>query len=574
MLRNSFLILSILCVSAMMLATQGAQTQAFPPVTDQMLANPSPDDWLMFSRTYDAQRYSPLKQITKENIGQLKLVFSTEMKTGTQESIPIVYRGVIYAATPGSGVQAIDGTNGKLIWEYKRPTGLTKTKGLAIYQDMIYYTAPEGVLVALDARDGKVRWEQKIGEAQHTSGPIVVEGKVIAGRACARTRESCFISANDARTGEAVWKFQNVPAPGEPGAESWGPGGPGDNMMASTWALMGSFDPVRRVLYWGIANPMPNTRMERHNGDPAGTAKTAPADLYSNSTVALDPSTGKLKWYYQHLPGDDWDQDYTNERVLFRTAINPDSRYVKWINPDVRKGEQHDVSVNVGEGGGIWALDRNTGQFLWANPFPYDNPNFLISDIEPKSGRVTINYDLVMKKPGDHHVICFWNTKSYWPMSYHPGTNSMYVPFNDNCLDMTARDGTKAEKRGGSMGPRAMADPNFFGGVAKINMSTGETTTLYNGKAPSNGATLSTAGGLVFWGDLDRHFFAFDAESGKILWQTTLDAPIQNSTVSYAINGKQYIAVLGGLGGLSSGLLRQAGLQPVQKNGLYVFALP
>src|SRR3954470_23507424 len=147
MLRNSFLILSILCVSAMMLATQGAQTPAFPPVTDQMLANPSPDDWLMFSRTYDAQRYSPLKQITKENAGQLKLVFSTEMKTGTQESIPIVYRGVIYAATPGSGVQAIDGTNGKLIWEYKRPTGMTKTKGLAIYQDMIYYTAPEGVLV-------------------------------------------------------------------------------------------------------------------------------------------------------------------------------------------------------------------------------------------------------------------------------------------------------------------------------------------------------------------------------------------------------------------------------------------
>ncbi len=575
MLRNSFLILSILCVSAMMLATQGAQTQAFPPVTDQMLANPSPDDWLMFSRTYDAQRYSPLKQITKENIGQLKLVFSTEMKTGTQESIPIVYRGVIYAATPGSGVQAIDGTNGKLIWEYKRPTGVTKTKGLAIYQDMIYYTAPEGVLVALDARDGKVRWEQKIGEAQHTSGPIVVEGKVIAGRACARTRESCFISANDARTGEAVWKFQNVPAPGEPGADSWGPGGPGDNMMASTWALMGSFDPVRRVLYWGIANPMPNTRMDRHNGDPAGTAKTAPADLYSNSTVALDPSTGKLKWYYQHLPGDDWDQDYTNERVLFRTAINPDSRYVKWINPDVRRGRATRCICQCRRrrrdlGPGSQRQDSFSGPILSRTIIP----NFLISDIEAKTGRVTINYDLVMKKPGDHHVICFWNTKSYWPMSYHPGTNSMYVPFNDNCLDMTAKDGTKAEQRGGSMGPRAMADPNFFGGVAKINMSTGEITTFYNGKAPSNGATLSTAGGLVFWGDLDRHFFAFDAESGKILWQTTLDAPIQNSTVSYAVNGKQYIAVLGGLGGLSSGLLRQAGLQPVQKNGLYVFALP
>jgi alcohol dehydrogenase (cytochrome c) len=574
MFKSSFVALSILGLMVMAAASPSAQKPDFVPVTDQMLANPSPDDWLMFSRTYDAQRYSPLKQITKDNVGQLKLVFSTEMKTGTQESIPIVYRGVIYVATPGSAIQAIDGTSGRLIWEYKRPTGMTKTKGLAIYQDMIYYTAPEGVIVALDARDGSVRWEQKVGEAQQTSGPIVVEGKVVSGRACARTRESCFIAANDARTGESVWKFQDIPAPGEPGSETWGPGGPGENMMASTWALMGSYDPIRKVIYWGIANPMPNTRMERHNGDPAGTAKTAPADLYSNSTVALDPATGKLKWYYQHLPGDDWDQDYTNERILFNTAVNPDAQYLKWINPAIRKGEKHDVSVNVGEGGGIWALDRNSGEFLWANPFPYDNPNFLISDIDVKTGRVTINYDLVMKKPGDHHVICFWNTKSYWPMSYNPNTNSLYVPFNDNCLDMTARDGTKGERRGGSMGPRAMADPSFFGGIEKVNMTTGQITNLFHTKAPSNGATLSTAGGLVFWGDLDRHLYAFDAESGKMLWQTQLDAPIQNSTITYAVNGKQYIAVLGGLGGLSSGLLRQAGLQPVQKDGLYVFALP
>lgn len=574
MLKSSFLILSVLGLMIVAVASQTAQTPAFVPVTEEMLANPSPNDWLMFSRTYDAQRYSPLKQITKDNVGQLKLVFSTEMKTGTQESIPIVYRGVIYTATAGSAIQAIDGTNGKLLWEYKRPTGMTKTKGLAIYQDMIYYTAPEGVIVALDARDGKVRWEQKIGEAQQTSGPIVVEGKVISGRACARTRESCFIAANDARTGESVWKFQDIPAPGEPGSETWGPGGPADNVMASTWALMGSYDPIRRVIYWGIANPMPNTRMERHNGDPEGTAKTAPADLYSNSTVALDPTTGKLKWYYQHLPGDDWDQDYTNERILFKTAVSPDPQYVKWINPGIKKGEQHDVSVNVGEGGGIWALDRNSGEFLWANPFPYDNPNFLISGIDVKTGRVTINYDLVMKKPGDHHVICFWNTKSYWPMSYNPTTNSLYVPFNDNCLDMTAKDGTKGERRSGSMGPRAMADPSFFGGIEKVNMTTGQITNLFHTKAPSNGATLSTAGGLVFWGDLDRHFYAFDAESGKMLWETQIDAPIQNSTITYAVNGKQYIAVLGGLGGLSSGLLRQAGLQPVQKDGLYVFALP
>ncbi len=573
-MRDVFLLISLVCLAIPAGMAQRGQINTFVPVTEQMLSNPSPDDWLMFSRTYDAQRYSPLKQINKQNVSQLQLAFMHEMATGTQESIPIVYRGVIYVVHPGSVIQAIDGTTGKSIWEYKRPNGNTKTKGLAIFQDLIFYTAPEGVLVALDARDGKVRWEQKIGEAQHTSGPIVVDGKVITGRACARTRESCFIAANDALTGKEVWKFQDIPAPGEPGADSWGPGGPGENMMASTWALMGSYDSVRKIIYWGIANPMPNTRMERHNGDPAAIPKTAPADLYSNSTVALDPATGKLKWYYQHLPGDDWDQDYTNERVLFRTAVNPDPKFVKWINPDVRKGELRDISVNVGEGGGMWALDRNTGQFLWATPFPYDNPTFLISDIDVKSGRTTINYDLVMKKPGDRHVICFWNTKSYWPMSYHPEKNSLYVPFNDNCLDMTARNGTAGERRSGSMGPRAAADPDKFGGIAKVNMSTGEKMWFYEGKAPSNGATLTTAGDLVFWGDLDRHFFAFDADTGKILWQTTLDAPIQNSTISYSVNGKQYIAVLGGLGGLSSGLLRQAGLQPVSKNGLYVFALP
>ena len=566
-------LLCLLITAATAVIAQRADSPTFVPVTEEILANPSSDDWLMFSRTYDAQRFSPLKQINKENVSRLQLAFSREMTTGTQESIPLVYRGVIYVAHPGAVVQAIDGTNGNLIWEYKRPSGMSRTKGLAVFEDLIFYTAPEGVLVALDAR-GQVRWEAKIGAAAHTSGPIVADGKVVTGRACARTRESCFIAANDARTGKEVWKFQTIPAPGEPGAESWGPGGPAENMMASTWALMGSYDPARKVIYWGIANPMPNTRMERHNGDPTAISKTAPADLYSNSTVALDPATGKLKWYYQHLPGDDWDQDYTNERILLRTAVNPDPKFVKWINPDIRKGEQRDITVNVGEGGGIWALDRNNGQFLWANPFPYDTPNFLISDIDVKTGRTTINWDLVMKKPGDRHTICFWNTKSYWPMSYNPVKNSLYVPFNDNCLDMTSRTPAAGERRAGAMGPRAAADPNKFGGIAKINMSTSEIKPFFDGRAPSNGATLSTAGDLVFWGDLDRHFYAFDADTGAILWQTTLEGPIQNSTITYGVNGKQYVAVLTGFGALSTGLLRQAGLQPVSKNGLYVFALP
>src|SRR5215471_13703205 len=212
-------------------------------------------------------------------------------------------------------------------------------------------------------------------------------------------------------------------------------------------------------------------------GNPEAIAKTAPSDLYSNSTVALNIETGKLSWYYQHLPGDDWDQDYTNERVLLRTKVNPDPRFVKWINPDVPRNQERDIVVNVGEGGGIFALDRTSGQFLWANPFPYDDPNFLISNIDVKTGRTTINWDVVLKQPGERHIICAYNTKSYWPMSYHPGKNSLYIPYVDNCLDMTAASPASGDKpaaperRSGVRRPGS--DPEKFGGLAKVNVTTG-----------------------------------------------------------------------------------------------------
>ena len=576
---------TIVAVLVLFLATtsqpfaQQPKPNDFVPVTDEILRNPSPNDWLMFSRTYDAQRFSPLTQINKQNVGQLRLAWTKEMASGgSQESIPLVYRGVIYAFSPAATIQALDGANGNLIWEYKR-AGSSKTKGLAIYEDMVYFTTPDGALVALDARDGKVRWETKIGEAAGTSGPIVVEGKVITGRACARTRESCFIAAHDARTGKEIWKFHTIPAKGEPGSESWGPDGPADNMMASTWGMMGSYDPARKLIYWGIANPMPNTRMARHAGNAEAISKTAPADLYTNSTVALDPNTGKLAWYFQHLPGDDWDQDYTNERVLLRAAVNPDPKSVKWINPDVPRNQQRNISMNVGEGGGLFALDRDTGQFLWATPFPYDTPEFLISNIDGKTGKTSINWDVVLKKPGEHHVICSYNTKSYWPMSYHPGKNSLYIPYVDNCLDMTAAapaaDGKPAagERRTGV--PRPGSDPEKFGGLAKVNVTTGEIQRIYEGRVPGVAATLATAGDVVFWGDLNRKFRAFDADSGKILWETTLGGPVSNSTITYSVNGKQYVAVLVGNGGLMAGLLREAGVEATPfTNGIYVFALP
>ena len=574
------LFFAALITLAALVTSAAAQVKNFLPVTSAMLLNPGPDDWLMYSRTYDAQRYSPLNQINKQNVGRLMQVWSNTLAAGTIEIIPIVHSGVMYVVVPSqengmgrTAVQALDATNGNLIWEYKRPTGgPSRSKSLGIFEDLILFAAPDSFIVALDARTGQVRWETK-SSGTLTSGTVVFGDKVLSGRGCSSGgRVDCYIAAHDAKTGKEVWRFFTAAGSDDPiGDTSWG-GTPEATRAASPWGLGGSYDPVRKMIYWGVANPTPYTRAARHNGNIEAIPKTAPADLYSNSTVALNMDTGKLSWYYQHLPGDDWDQDYTNERILLRTKVSPDSKFVKWINPDIPRNQERDVVVNVGEGGGLFVLDRTSGQFLWANPFPYDDPRFLISNIDVKTGKTTINWDVVLKQPGDRHVICAYNTKSYWPMSYHPGKNSLYVPYVDNCLDMTRADGNQPERRTGVRRPGS--DPEKFGGIAKINMATGEIQRIYEGRAPGNGATLATAGDLIFWGDLDQKFRAFDADTGKILWETTLGGPIQNSTITYRVNGKQYVAVLTGLGAITANLFQQAGINPQRNNAIHVFALP
>src|SRR5215813_41487 len=585
-----------------------AQVKDFVPVTDQLLLNPSPDGWLMFSRTYDAQRFSPLSQENKQNVSQLALAWSRGLGAGITETLPTVYKGVMYVNAPGGAVQALDATTGDLIWEYQRPApappegaggrgggagqgaggafSQARSKTLAIYDDMIYYTAPDSYVIAIDARTGKLRWESKVDTRGHTSGPIIVEGKVISGGTCNGGRVNCFISAHDAKTGKELCRFYTTQAPGEPpGLDTWA-GTPVERRTASTWALPGSYDPVRKVILWGIAKPTPNTRSARHGGNPFAIPLTAPADLYSNSTVTLDPQTGKLKWYYQHLPGDDWDEDINEERTLIRTAVNPDPKFVKWINPNITRGQVRDISINVGEGGGIWAVDRENGQFLWAMPFPFDTPNFIISEIDVKTGIAKINEEVLVDQPGERHTICSFNTRSWWPTAYHPGKNSLYVPYIDNCLDMTsaapAADGKPAtpERRVGT--PRPGADPNTLNGLAKVNLSTGEVQRWVLGKIPSNGAVLATAGDVIFFGDLNRRFRAFDADNGKVLWETILGNVISSSTITYAVNGRQYIAVIAGDNLAAPGLLAGT-MGPVKvditqaprgSNMVYVFALP
>ncbi|MSO20790.1 MAG: hypothetical protein EXQ56_10080 [Acidobacteria bacterium] len=544
----------------------------FTPVTKETLQGPSADDWLMFSRTYDAQRFTPLNQITRQNVSQLRMAWSRGIDAGIQEHIPLVHDGVLFVGIPG-GLEALDATNGDLIWEYKRPANGRAGRTMAIFEDMIIYAAPDSALVAVDARTGKLRWESKVGTS--SSGPRVVGDKVIAGiQAAAGGRAS--IVALDAHTGREAWKFYTAPGTGEPGGDTWADM-PVDKRVANPWGLPGSYDPVRNRIYWGIANPIPFTRMKRHNGDPDAISRSSPAELYSNSTVAIDPDTGKLDWYFQYLPGDDWDQDHTHERILLRTPLSIDPKEVKWINPRIKRGEERDVVVTVAEAGGIWTIDRATGQFLWATPFPYDTPEFHISKIDVETGKTFINWDLVFKKDGDRHIICAHNTKGYWPMAYHPGRNSIYVQYNDQCLDMTANNNAAS-----GFGPRKgilrpSGDVAKYGGLAKVNMATGKIEWRYTQHAPTNGAVLATAGDVIFWGDMNRRFRAFDAESGKVLWEAILPGVVQMSTISYAVNGKQYIAVMTGDGTAGTTIpfeITPDIRPPRNHNSINVFALP
>ena len=553
-------------------------SSAFAPATQKVLENPAAEDWLMFSRTYDGQRFSPLEQVNRKTVKDLAIAWDQELPAGQMYGIPLAYRGMLYVLAPGDVLIAYDGATGKQVWRYDHEETAaqkqsTRAKTIAMYEDMIYLATGDNHIAAVDMQTGKLRWNTEVtGGGAQTSGVIAVKGMVVSGRACAQTRDSCFTAAHDAKTGKELWRFYHVPAKGEPGSETWGDSPNHDKNMASTWGLPGSYDPKRNLILWGVANPMPNTRMDRHGGNSAGTGFTAPADLYSNSTVALEPETGKLKWYYQHLPADDWDEDYTNDRTLVHTKINPDPKKVKWINEEAR-GKEFDVSVMIGEGGGVFVIDRDSGRFLWAHPYPFESDRFLISDIDTKTGKTTINRKVVLEKPGDERIICYWNTRSFWPTAYSPRTNSVYATYIDNCLDMTAKSDQAREKRFGVFRPEG--DPQKISGLAKINLETGEIMHFNQSRVPTTGSMLTTAGGIVFNGDLGSHFRAFNDETGELLWDTKVGGPISVSTITYAAGGKQYVAIQTGDTMASGSLTRQSGTEaPRGFNHLYVFALP
>ena len=548
-----------------------AQVKDFRRVTEAMLRNPGSGDWLNWRRTDNAWGYSPLNQINRENVQQLQLAWSWAMDdTGAQEATPLVYDGVMYLPNPRGVIQALDAATGDLIWEYRpgvapasggadTDTGRGIQRNVAIFGDRIFAATNDAHIIALDARTGKLAWDTKVADSKlgygYTSGPIVVRGKVISGiTGCSRYKDDvCFITGHDAATGKELWRTSTIARPGEPGGDTWG-GLPLMFRAGSDAWIPGSYDPDSNLVYWGTAQAKPWARAAR------GTAGDA---LYTNSTLALDPDTGKMKWYYQHIPGETQDMDEVFENILIDTGG--------------RKS-----LFKMGKLGILWQLDRTSGAFIRATDLGYQT----ILDVNSGTGKVTYRPGKI-PYIGDEVDMCPSTSgfKSWRAMAFNPQTNALYIPLTLNCEK--AVFGAVPEKAvgGGGTGPVRRTDyrhPDSGGNLGEflaMDIRSGKVLWRHRTPSPSNTAALSTAGGLAFGGDWDRHMYAYDATTGKILWQTRLTTSAQGFPITYLAKGKQYVAMPAGIGGGSWSTLIAPELagqvrRPNSGNAILVFALP
>ena len=578
----------LLGVGLLLIASVGVLAQSsddFVPVSDAMLQEPDPTDWLMWRRTLDSWGYSPLDQINRETVGSLRMVWSRALAPGLQQGTPLVYDGVMYMPNPRDVIQAIEGATGDLVWEYRRslPEDVDEfliavlaeiNRNLAIYDNLIIDTSVDDYVFALDATTGRLAWETQIldyrkNPANQTSGPIIAGGKIISGRSCTPRGgpDACVITAHDARTGRELWRTRTIPAPGEPGDETWGDVPFEERKHVGAW-MVPSYDPMLNLIYIGtsVTSPAPKFML-------GGTDNK---HLYHNSTLALDADTGEIVWYYQHL-NDHWDLDHPFERLLLDTAVSPNPASVSWINPRLERGENRKVVTGIpGKTGVIYTLDRETGEFLWATPTVTQN---VISSIDGATGAVSENPEVVFTGSGQTVLACpsLVGGKDWEAGAYSPLTGLMYFPLRNACARMMATsesDSVASSLYALAVRTEIAPGTDQLGTVQAISAETGEIIWRYEQRAATT-SLVATAGGLVFGGDLNGRFRALDAETGDVLWEVNLGSPVTGFPITYAIEGRQYVAVSTGNSrtvAYFSSLTPE--LRPSMGNNLFVFALP
>ena len=516
---------------------------------------------LNYGMGYNLQRFSTLNQINKDTVKRLVPVWNYSFDDNrSEESQPLVYKGVIYITT-NSATMAIDAKTGKQIWktkvEYPPETprivccGIIN-RGAAIYDGKIFRTTLDAYVIALDAQTGKELWRKnaidfKTGYSM-TVAPLVADGVVLTGISGAEFGTRDFIDGWDAQTGEHLWRTYSIPGPGEPGHDTW----PGDTWKyggGSTW-ITGSFDPELHTVYWGIGNPGPFNATGRP-GD----------NLYTDSVLALDPKTGKIKWHYQFTPNDPFDYNSVAEMVLATLNIN---------------GTPTKVVMDANRNGFFYVIDRTDGKLLAANPYVKVN---WASGIDMKTGRPVLTDVGIKARAGEQVTV--WPSilggKNWEPMSFDPQTGVAYA----NTLNFAGNyKAIPAEYKAGDWyvgmdltapwiwpeGPR--------GYLKAIDPLTGKAKWEAPSDLPRFSGVLSTAGGVVFSGQLTGEFEAFDAETGNKLWHFQTGSGIEGQPITWEQDGVQYVAVSVGIGGVYSLFSGDKRLADIPAGGsLWVFAL-
>ncbi|HLJ14156.1 MAG TPA: PQQ-dependent dehydrogenase, methanol/ethanol family [Bryobacteraceae bacterium] len=500
-------------------------------VTYNQLAHAAehPAEWLTYWGDYHATRFRNLKQIDDHNVAQLRLAWLFQTgASGSSETVPLVANGVMYFTTPESGIDAVDARSGRQLWHYQyRIPKEAKyccgnlNRGLAILGRRLYMLTPDTRLLAIDTRNGSLLWNVEVapstgGAYGGTEAPLIVKDKVVLGTAAGDYGIRGFVDAYDAETGKRVWRFWTIPAPGEPGNESWG----GDSWKhggGATW-MTGTYDPALNLIYWGIGNPAPDLYGAIRPGD----------NLYSDSVVALDADTGKLKWYFQFTPHDVYDYDATETPMLLD---------LPW------HGKTRRLLLQANRNGFFYVLDRETGEFLQAKAFVKQT---WAKGIDSKGRPIRVdNLDPTSKGT----VVCpqCAGGTNWMAPSYSPLTRLFYFNVREGCDIFFAKPPVYKEGTSyWSTSIRAAAMEHQPGRVTAMDPLTGETKWKFPLYSSPWAGTLATSGNLVFAGDEDGYLMALQADTGKLLWRVNTGSRLVTSPITYELDGKQYITMPSG----------------------------
>ena len=524
---------------------------ALAPVTDAMLQDPDPNDWINWRRTLDGWGYSPLDQVDTTNVHRLQLVWAAPLAPGRSIPTPLVHDGVMFIPSPRNVVHAFDATTGDGLWDYRHEFDVVEeregrglqpiSRSIAIYGDKVYLNTADAHIVALYAATGELAWDHEVADHtlgyRYTSGSIVANGTIVAGMTGCQNYKNdiCFISGHDPETGEERWRTSTIARPGDAGGDTWGDLPLTFRAGGDSW-IPGSFDPATNLTYHSTSQAKPWARISR---------KTDGDALYTNSVLALDARTGQLQWFYQFTPGETHDLDDVFESVL--------------IDYDGRRS-----LFKMGKLGILWELDRVTGEFRAAHDLGYQN----VLDVDPATGQVTYRADMI-PEPDVELEFCpdLGGVRNWRATSYHPETGALYIPIHPTCVtgmftELDQVEGNDYYADRGFLQRESRVHPasgEHAGHLIAMDIRTGELRWRYSMATRPTAAALSTGGGLVFGADTDRHLYAHDAGTGEVRFRTRLPGSVQGFPITYAVDGRQYLAApVGG----------------DRTNAIYVFALP